>query len=113
MGFFDTYGAPISSSPARKAKTTQELLKQGIALQRGILNGKPVFNGKSKLRSWFRDGTFAPKVGQFTLFDKKSVHIGSTDHNKVLTDFEQALDRGEFDSFIKEIERKKMGKAVK
>ena len=113
MGFFDTYGAPISASPARKAKTTQELLRQGIALQRSIINGKPVFNGKSKVRSWFKDDAFIPRVGQFTLFDKKAVYIGSADHNKVLTDFENALDNGEFDSFIKEVEKKKNGRLSK
>ena len=113
MGFFDTQGAPISASPARKAKTTQELLRQGIALQRSIINGKPVHNGKSKVRSWFKDDAFAPRVGQFTLFDKKYISIGSKDRNTVLTDFEHALDKGEFDSFIKDIEKKKMVRASK
>jgi len=113
MGFFDTYGAPSSLSKNSKAKTSKELLSQGIAIQRSIINGKPVFNGKSKVRSWFKDDAFIPRVGQFTLFDKKSVYIGSADRNKVLTDFEHALDKGEFDSFIKDIEKKKNGSVSK
>ena len=113
MGFFDTYGAPSSSTKNSKANSTQDILKKAIDIQRSIINGKPVFNGKSKVRSWFKDDAFIPRVGQFTLFDKKSVYIGSADHNKVLTDFENALDKGEFDSFIKEVEKKKNGRLSK
>jgi len=47
------------------------------------------------------------------LFDKKYISIGSKDRNTVLTDFENALDKGEFDSFIKDIEKKKMVRASK
>jgi len=113
MGFFDTYGTPKSTTSTSKTKTTLELLKNSIAIQRGVINGKPVTKGKYKVKSWFANNKFTPKVGQFNLFDDKWISIGSSDHNTMLTDFENALYAGEFDSYIKDVERRKIEKKNK
>ena len=71
MGFFDTFGLPKSLKTSTKAKTTEDLIKEAISLQRKLLEGKPVTKGKSKVKSWFNGEKFTPKAGQFSLFDKE------------------------------------------
>ena len=107
MGFFDIYGTPSSAGTSSKSKTAKELIKDALNAQRKLLAGKPVYNGKSKVKSWFNGEKFSPKAGQFTLFDKKSVNVGNADSAKVLDDFEKALDAGEFDQFIRGVEAKR------
>lgn len=113
MGFFDTYSAPKQIGVAFKPKSVEQLLQDALESQRAILSGKTVYRGKSPVRSWFKDQMFAPKVGQYTLFDKKAVHIANADRAKVLADFEQALASGEFASYIKEVERKRKTRGSK
>jgi len=112
MGFFDTFGLPKSLKTSTKSKTTKNLIKEAISLQRKLLEGKPVTKGKSKVKSWFNGEKFTPKAGQFSLFDKEYVDVGTTDRYEVLDIFEKALDQGELNKYISSVEFRKKAKVT-
>jgi len=107
MGFFDTYGKPASIK-ADKKQTTEEMLEHGIEQQEKLLNGEQVLNAKGKsIRSWFRDGRFVPSVGIFGLFEGQAIAWKKGTEKAMLDSFKASFKAGEFDSYIKVVDKKR------
>jgi hypothetical protein len=113
MGFFDTYGKP-SSIKADKKQTTEEMLADDIEQQEKLLNGEQVLNAKGKsIRSWFRDGRFVPSVGIFGFFDGQAIKWKKGAEKAMLESFKKSFQDGEFDSYIKEVDKKREANTAK
>lgn len=107
MGFFDTYGKP-SDIKADKKLTTEEMLEQDIEQQEKLLNGEVVLNAKGKsIRSWFRDGRFVPSVGIFGLFEGQAIAWKKGTEKTMLEIFKKSFKEGEFESYIKVVDKKR------
>jgi len=107
MGFFDTYGKPASIK-ADKKQTTEEMLEHDIEQQEKLLNGEQVLNAKGKsIRSWFRDGRFVPSVGIFGLFEGQAIAWKKGTEKAMLDSFKTSYKAGEFDSYIKVVDKKR------
>ena len=107
MGFFDTYGKPASIK-ADKKQTTEEMLEHDIEQQEKLLNGEQVLNAKGKsIRSWFRDGRFVPSVGIFGLFEGQAIAWKKGTEKPMLDSFKASFKAGEFDSYIKVVDKKR------
>jgi hypothetical protein len=107
MGFFDTYGKPASIK-ADKKQTTEEMLEHDIEQQEKLLNGEQVLNAKGKsIRSWFRDGRFVPSVGIFGLFEGQAIAWKKGTEKAMLDSFKTSFKAGEFDSYIKVVDKKR------
>jgi len=107
MGFFDTYGKPASIK-ADKKQTTEEMLEHDIEQQEKLLNGEQVLNAKGKsIRSWFRDGRFVPSVGIFGLFEGQAIAWKKGTEKAMLDSFKASFKAGEFDSYIKVVDKKR------
>ena len=113
MGFFDTYGKPASIK-ADKKQTTEEMLEHDIEQQEKLLNGEQVLNAKGKsIRSWFRDGRFVPSVGIFGLFEGQAIAWKKGTEKAMLDSFKTSFKAGEFDSYIKIVDKKRETNNVK
>ena len=107
MGFFDTYGKPASIK-ADKKQTTEEMLEHDIEQQEKLLNGEQVLNAKGKsIRSWFRDERFVPSVGIFGLFEGQAIAWKKGTEKAMLDSFKASFKAGEFDSYIKVVDKKR------
>ena len=107
MGFFDTYGKPADIK-ADKKLTTEEMLEHGIEQQEKLLNGEEVLNLKGEpIRSWFRDGRFIPSIGIFGLFEGKAITWKKGTEKEMLASFKKSFEAGEFESFLKIVDKKR------
>jgi len=107
MGFFDTYGQPADIKAAKKLETS-EMLVNGIEQQEKLMNKEEVLNAKGDtIRSWFRDGRFMPSIGIFGLFDGKALAFKKGNEKDMLASFKKSFEAGEFNSFIKIIDKKR------
>ena len=107
MGFFDTYGKP-DDIKADKKLTTEEMLEHGIEQQEKLLNGEEVLNLKGEpIRSWFRDGRFIPSIGIFGLFEGKAITWKKGTEKEMLASFKKSFEAGEFESFLKVVDKKR------
>jgi len=107
MSFFDIYGTPYALKPSKKQETG-EMLTKNITDQEALLRGEEVMNAKGHIiRSWFRNGRFAPTIGIFGLFDGKALPFKKGTEEKMLSDFKKAYESGDFDSYIKEVDKKR------
>jgi hypothetical protein len=108
MSFIQQYGGlkEIKSSKKRDAK---DLLSISIEKQRRLINGEKVFGAKkdSQIRSWFKNGFFAPTIGINKLFGTQAIECKSGAEGKMLDDFEKAFKAGEFAKEIASIQNKK------
>lgn len=113
MGFFDTYGQPADIKADKKLETG-EMLANGIEQQEKLLNDEEVLNAKGEsIRSWFRDGRFMPTIGIFGLFDGKGHQFKKGNEKDMLSAFKKAYEAGEFDSFIKVVDKKRSENTAK
>jgi hypothetical protein len=107
MGFFDTYGKPADIK-ADKKQTTEEMIEHGIEQQEKLLNDEQVLNAKGEpIRSWFRDGRFVPSVGIFGLFEGQAIAWKKGTEKAMLDSFKTSFKAGEFDSYIKVVDKKR------
>ena len=107
MGFFDTYGKPADIK-ADKKQTSEEMLAHDIEQQEKLLNGEAVLNTKGKtIRSWFRDGRFVPSIGIFGLFEGQAIAWKKGTEKAMLDSFKKSFEAGEFDSYIKVVDKKR------
>ena len=107
MGFFDTYGKPADIK-ADKKLSTKEMLEQGIEQQEKLLNKEEVLNAKGEtIRSWFRDGRFIPSIGIFGLFEGKAITWKKGTEKEMLASFKKSFEAGEFESFLKIVDKKR------
>ncbi len=113
MGFFDTYGQPAEIKADKKLETS-EMLANGIEQQEKLLNKEEVLNAKGEsIRSWFRDGRFMPTIGIFGLFDGKGHQFKKGNEKEMLSAFKKAFEAGEFDSYIKVVDKKRAENTAK
>jgi len=113
MGFFDTYGQPAEIKADKKLETS-EMLANGIEQQEKLLNKEEVLNAKGEsIRSWFRDGRFMPTVAIYGLFDGKGHQFKKGNEKEMLSAFKKAFEAGEFDSYIKEVDKKRAENTTK
>ena len=107
MGFFDTYGKPADIK-ADKKLSTKEMLEQGIEQQEKLLNKEEVLNAKGEtIRSWVRDGRFIPSIGIFGLFEGKAITWKKGTEKEMLASFKKSFEAGEFESFLKVVDKKR------
>lgn len=107
MSFFDTYGMPVTLKPSKKLDT-RDMLAKNITDQDALLRGEEVMNAKGKvIRSWFRNGRFVPTIGIFGLFDGKVFGYKKGNEAKMLADFKKGFEAGDFDSYIKAVDKKR------
>jgi hypothetical protein len=59
------------------------------------------------IRSWFRDGRFFPSVGIFGLFDGQAIPWKKGTEKAMLDSFKTSFKAGEFDSYIKVVDKKR------
>jgi hypothetical protein len=105
MSFFVKYGQPKAIKSSKSA-TPKSQLKINIDKQRRLLSGETVKGVKgNEIRSWFSGGTFAPKLGIYGLFGDKKIECKEGGELEMLSDFEKALEAGEFDSYIAQIKK--------
>jgi len=113
MGFFDTYGQPAEIKADKKLETS-EMLANGIEQQEKLLNNEEVLNAQGEsIRSWFRDGRFMPTIGIFGLFDGKGHQFKKGNEKEMLSAFKKAFEAGEFDSYIKVVDKKRAKNTAK
>ena len=111
MSFFQKYGKP-QKIRATKGDSLTDLLSQSIAKQKRLLSGERIVGQKGKeIKSWFDKGLFNPKVGVYGLFGDSKYVCDKGREGEMLADFEGAFKSGEFDSYIKQLELKRLKKA--
>ena len=99
MGLFESFGGlKVNKEP--EIVSSKELLRDGIAKQKKSLNKGDHLNKSDKelriLKAiWFKNGSFAPYVGQHLLFGKQSVRYDVGKEREVLAELENALDRND------------------
>jgi hypothetical protein len=111
MSFIQQYGGlkEIKSSKKRDAK---DLLMIAIEKQKKLAKGESVYGAKkgTQIRSWFKNGLFAPTIGINKLFGTLAIECKSGSESKMLDDFEKAFKSGEFDKEITAVQSKKRTK---
>jgi len=113
MGFFDTYGQPTDIKADKKLETS-EMLANGIEQQEKLINKEEVLNAKGELiRSWFRDGRFMPTIGIFGLFGGKALPFKKGNEKDMLASFKKSFEAGEFNTFIKAVDKKREDNTAK
>ena len=108
MSFIQQYGG-LKEIKSSKKKDAKDLLSVSIEKQRRLVNGEKVLGAKKDtlIRSWFKNGLFAPAIGINKLFGTQVLEYTNGTEGKVLDDFEKAFKSGEFDKEITAIQSKK------
>lgn len=111
MSFISQYGG-LKEVKTSKRKDSKELLSVAIEKQKKLLSGEKVFGAKkgSQIRSWFKNGFFAPTIGINKLFGSQAIECNIGAEKKMLDDFDKAFKAGEFDKEINAIQNKKKKK---
>ena len=111
MSFIQSDGG-LKEVKSSKKKDAKDLLSISIEKQRRLVNGEKVLGAKkdSQIRSWFKNGFFAPTIGINKLFGTLAIECKSGAEGKMLDDFEKAFKGGEFDKEISAIQSKKKRK---
>jgi hypothetical protein len=111
MSFIQQYGG-LKEIKSSKKRDSKDLLKIAIEKQKKLAKGESVFGAKkgTQIRSWFKNGLFAPTIGINKLFGTQAIECKSGSELKMLEDFEKAFNAGEFDKEISAIQSKKKNK---
>jgi hypothetical protein len=114
MSFIQSYGG-LKEIKSSKKKDAKDLLSISIEKQRRLVNGEKVVGAKKDtvIRSWFKNGLFAPSIGINKLFGNLAIECKSGSESKMLDDFEKAFKAGEFDKEITAIQTKKSKSKIK
>lgn len=108
---FEKLGKPFN--PARKAakKSTSAMLRDAIAIQKEIAQGKQKLTPKgTQIKPWFDKKTerFTPKIGIARLYGEEgSFKYTPGEEIEVLDLLEDMLDKGELDEQLKPFKEKR------
>lgn len=107
MNFFEKYGQPQLPKHEGKIETFDALV-DCVEIQRKLLEGELINNKSGKpTKSWFIKNRFSPKLGQFSLFAGKSIFCPSGEEKRMLDDFLNSMNTGEFSELIKVLDEKR------
>tara|TARA_R110002096_G_scaffold198164_1_gene381869 strand:- start:295 stop:726 length:432 start_codon:yes stop_codon:yes gene_type:complete len=94
MGLFDKYGGLKKKD--HEVMSAKEILVEGIDAQKKLLRdgehlNKTEYELNRSKKIWFKDGRFAPYVGQYLLFEDKALDYPKGEELEVLKELEGAI----------------------
>ena len=103
MALFEKYGGLKKKD--HEVMSAKEILIEGIEAQKKILSGGEHLNkteyelNRSK-KIWFKDGRFAPYIGQYLLFEDKSLDYPKGEELEVIKELEGAIAQHDKELFL-------------
>ena len=117
MALFEKYGGLKKKD--HEVMSAKEILIEGIEAQKKILSdgehlNKTEYELNRSKKIWFKDGKFAPYIGQYLLFEDKSLDYPKGDEIEVLKELEGAIAQNdkELMGYLRKIDNSKRDKKI-